>query len=66
MELGKIKWRMVGIVIGLGVLGLLSLLIFNGLVYRFGALGGLLITLGILIAIVYRADRKKQREYDDA
>ena len=66
MELGKIKWRMVGIVIGLGVLGLLSFLIFNRLVYRFGALGGLLITLGILIAIVYRADRKKQREYDDA
>jgi len=66
VELGKIKWRMVGIVIGLGVLGLLSFLIFNRLVYRFGALGGLLITLGILIAIVYRADRKKQREYDDA
>lgn len=52
--------------VGLGVLGLLFILVFDRLIYRFGAIAALVIVFGILMAIAYRSDKKKQREYDDA
>ena len=65
-ELGKHFWlKTVGLVIGLGVLGLLSMLIFTGLIARFGAIAALIIIFGILMAIAYRSDRKKQHQYDE-
>jgi hypothetical protein len=66
VELGKgFWWRTVGIVIGLGVLGLLGFLIFNRLIWRFGAIGALVVVFGILMVFAYRSDRKKQHQYDD-
>ena len=66
MDMGKgFWWKTVGAIIGLGILGLLAFLVFNGLVYRFGALGGLIVVFGILMAIAYRSDRKRQHEYED-
>jgi hypothetical protein len=57
MELGKgFWWRLVGIVIGLGVLGFLGFLIFDRLIWRFGAIGALVIIFGILMVIAYRSD----------
>jgi hypothetical protein len=65
-ELGKnFWWKTAGIVIGLGILGLLSMLIFTGLIARFGAIAALIIVFAILMAIAYRSDKKKQREYDE-
>ncbi len=65
-ELGKnFWWKTVGIVIGLGVLGLIGMLLFTGLIARFGVIAALIIVFAILMAIAYRADRKKQREYDE-
>ena len=65
-ELGKnFWWKTAGIVIGLGILGLLSMLIFTGLIARFGAIAALIIIFGILMVIAYRSDKKKQREYDE-
>ena len=65
-ELGKgFWWRTVGIVVGLGVLGMIGFLIFDRLIYRFGAIGALVIIFGILMVIAYRADRKQQRAYDN-
>ena len=65
-ELGKnFWWKTVGIVIGLGILGLLSMLIFTGLIARFGAIAALIIIFGILMLIAYRSDKKKQREWDE-
>jgi len=65
-ELGKHFWlKTVGLVIGLGILGLLSMLIFTGLIARFGAIAALIIIFGILMAIAYRSDRKKQHQYDE-
>jgi undecaprenyl pyrophosphate phosphatase UppP len=58
-------WKSAGIVVGLGVLGLVGLLIFNRLAYRFGMIAALLIVFGILMAVAYRSDRKKQREYEN-
>jgi undecaprenyl pyrophosphate phosphatase UppP len=67
VEVGKGFWlRMVGIVIGLAVLGLLGFLIFNRVIYRFGAIGALVIVFGILMVFAYRADQKKVHEYEDA
>ena len=64
MELGKGFWlRTVGIVTGLGVLGLIGFLIFDRLIYRFGAIAALVIIFAILMAIAYRSDRKKAKEY---
>ncbi len=57
-------WKMVGIVVGLGVLGLLGFVIFDRLAYRFGIVGAFLVSFGILMAIAYRHDKKKQSEYD--
>ena len=66
-EMGKrFWWKTIGIVVGLGVLGLLSFLIFNRVIYRFGALGALVLVFGILIVFSYRADHKKVQEYEDA
>jgi uncharacterized membrane protein len=65
-ELGKnFWWKTVGIVIGIGVLGLLAMIVFTGVYYRFGALGALLIVFGILMVVAYRHDKKAQREYED-
>jgi hypothetical protein len=65
-ELGKNFWlKTVGVVIGLGILGLLSMLIFTGLIARFGAIAALVIIFGIFFAIAYRSDKKKQREWDE-
>ena len=65
-ELGKHFWlKTVGLVIGLGILGLLSMLIFTGLIARFGAIAALIIIFGFLMAIAYRSDRKKQHQYDE-
>jgi hypothetical protein len=65
-EFGKnFWWKTAGIVIGLGVLGLLSMLIFTGLIARFGAIGALIVIFGILMVIAYRSDKKKQHQYDD-
>ena len=65
-ELGKNFWlKTVGIVIGLGILGLLSMLIFTGLIYRFGAIAALIIIFGIFMVIMYRSDKKQQREWDE-
>ena len=62
-ELGKnFWWKTVGLVIGLGILGLISMLIFTGLIARFGAIAALIIIFGILMLIAYRSDKKKQRE----
>ena len=58
-------WKMVGIVVGLGVLGLLFMLIFNRLIYRFGAIAALVLVFVILMAIAYRSDKKKQHQYDE-
>ena len=65
-EMGRsFWWKTIGIVVGLGVLGLLSFLIFNRVIYRFGAIGALLIVFGILMVFAYRADHKKVQEYED-
>jgi undecaprenyl pyrophosphate phosphatase UppP len=65
-ELGKnFWWKTVGIVIGLGVLGLIGMVLFTGLIARFGVIATLIIIFAILMVIAYRADKKKQREYDE-
>jgi undecaprenyl pyrophosphate phosphatase UppP len=65
-ELGKHFWlKTVGLVIGLGILGLISMLIFTGLIARFGAIAALIIIFGIFMLIAYRSDKKKQREWDE-
>ena len=38
------------------------MLIFTGLIARFGAIAALIIIFGILMLIAYRSDKKKQRE----
>ena len=48
--------------IGLGFLGLIGILIFTGLIDRFGVIAALIIIFGILMVIAYRSDKKKQRE----
>lgn len=64
-DLGKnFWWKTVGIVIGLGLLGLLAMILFTGAIYRFGAIGALVIVFGILMLITWRHDKKEQR-YDD-
>ncbi len=59
---------MVGIVVALGALAMLGFVLFDRLAYRFGIVGAFLVSFGILMAIAYRHDRKKQRAYteDDA
>jgi cbb3-type cytochrome oxidase subunit 3 len=65
MELGRtFWWRSAGIIVGVGVLGLIGFLIFNRLAYRFGMVAACIIVFLILMAVAYRADRKKQREYE--
>lgn len=65
-ELGKnFWWKTVGVVIGLGVLGLLCMVIFTGLIARFGAIAALVIIFGIFMVIAYRSDKKQQRRYED-
>jgi hypothetical protein len=65
-QLGKrFWWQTAGIVVGLGVLVLLSVLVLNRLVYRFGAIAALVIVFGIGMIIAYRSDKKKQREYEE-
>jgi hypothetical protein len=65
-EMGKnFWWKTTGIVIGLGVLLLLSTLVLDRLVYRFGAMGALVVIFGVGMIIAYRHDKKKQREYEE-
>ena len=65
-ELGKnFWWKTVGLVIGLGLLGLLCMVLFTGLVTRFGVIAGLVIVFGILFLIMYRADKKEQERYEE-
>ena len=65
-ELGKrFWWQTLGIVVGVGVLALLSVLVLDRLVYRFGAIAALLIAFGVGMIIAYRSDKKKQREYEE-
>ena len=59
-------WKWVGIVVGAGLLGLLGWLVVNRLIYRFGVIAALVIIFAILMAISYRADKKKRREYDES
>ena len=66
VELGKrFWWKMAGGIIGLGILALLVFLVFNGLVWRLGMLGGFIVLFGALSLIAYRSDKKRQREYAD-
>jgi uncharacterized membrane protein len=66
-ELGKHFWlKTAGLVIGLGILGLIGMLIFSGLIARFGVIAGLVIIFLILMAISYRHDKKEQRKYDES
>ena len=66
-ELGKNFWlKTAGLVIGLALLGLLCMVIFKGLVTRFGIIAGLVIVFGILFLIMYRADKREQQRYEDA
>ena len=55
---------MIAAVIGLGVLTLLAFLVFDRMVYRFGALGALIVLFGILLIFTYITDRRAQRRYD--
>ena len=65
-EMGKnFWWKTVGIVIGLGLLVLISVLVLNRLVYRFGAIAALLIIFGVGMIIAYRHDKKEQQEYEE-
>jgi undecaprenyl pyrophosphate phosphatase UppP len=64
--LDKRFWlKTVGAIVGLGVLGLLSFLVFTGLVWRLGAIGALIVVFGVLLLVTNRVDKKRQREYDD-
>lgn len=60
----KFWWKSAGIIVGLGVLGLIGFLIFNRLAYRLGMVAAFIIVFLILMAVAYRSDRKKQREYE--
>jgi hypothetical protein len=64
-DLGKsFWWKTVGMVVGIGLLVLLSVLLLDRLYYRFGAIGALLVIFGVGMVIAYRHDKKKQREYE--
>jgi undecaprenyl pyrophosphate phosphatase UppP len=66
-KLGKKFWlKTVGIVIGLGIVGLICILLFTGLVARFGVIAGLVIVFGVLMLIMYRADKKEQARYEES
>ncbi len=66
-ELGKhFWWKTAGLVIGLGLLIMISWLLISGLAFRFGAIAALVIVFGIVIAITRHFDVQKQREYDEA
>jgi hypothetical protein len=66
-ELGKNFWlKTVGLVVGLGLVGLLCMLIFTGLATRFGIIAALVIVFGILMLIMYRADKKEQARYEES
>jgi undecaprenyl pyrophosphate phosphatase UppP len=62
---GRFWLKMVGAIVGIGILALLSFLIFNGLVWRLGAIGTLIVVFGVLLLVTSRVDKKRQREYDD-
>ena len=65
-ELGKNFWlKTAGLVILLGLLGLLLILVFTDLVARFGIIAALVVVFGVLMLIMYRADKKEQRRYED-
>jgi hypothetical protein len=65
-EMGKkFWWQTVGMIVGVGVLVLLSVLVLNRLAYRFGAFAALVIIFGVGMIIAYRHDKRKQREYEE-
>ena len=61
---GRFWLKTVGAIIGIGILALLAFLIFNGLVWRLGAIGALIVVFGIILLVTSRVDKKRQREYD--
>ena len=66
-ELGKTFWlKTVGLVILFGVVGLVGMLLFTGLVARFGVIAALVVVFGVLMLIMRRADRKEQRRYEES
>ena len=65
-ELGKrFWWQTLGIIVGVGLLVLLSVLLLDRLVYRFGAIAALVIIFGVGMIVAYRHDKKKQEEYEE-
>ncbi len=48
------------------MLGLLSWLVINRLVYRFGVIAALVVIFGIVMIVAHHSDKKKQREYEEA
>ena len=59
-------WQTLGMIVGLGLLVLLSVLLLGRLYYRFGAIGALLVIFGVGMVIAYRHDKKKQQEYEES
>ena len=66
MDIGTGFWlKMVGAIIGIGILMVIAVILLGDLWARFGAIGALLVVFGILAAITYRSDRKRQRRYEE-
>jgi len=57
--------KIVGIVLGVGIVAFLGFLLFSRAVYRFGLIGGVVIVAGILMLIAWRYDTKQHHKYDD-
>lgn len=65
-DLGKnFWWKTVGLVIGCGILILLSWFVISGLVFRFGLMAALIIVFGIAIIFSHRWEKKNARRYVD-
>lgn len=65
LGLGPRFWfRTAGLVVGVGILLLLGFLIFSGIYARLGVVGAFVVVFIVGVAFAYRADKKKQRQYD--
>ncbi len=63
--LGRGFWlKLIGICIALAVGVLVLFLVFNRLIYRFGAIGALVVVAAVLIGVAYVFDKRKLREYE--
>lgn len=63
--LGRGFWlKLIGICIALAIGALLLFLVFDRLIYRFGAIGALVVLAAVLIGIAYVYDKRKLREYE--